>query len=86
MATNGAKNDHHTIESYASAEVKPVVTRHSVVHDYNLHPFQAQVISQALSHCVVSLDFGNKHDNLNGALVIFMRPRPRRSSSSQGSQ
>jgi hypothetical protein len=76
MAANGAKHDHHTIESYASAEVEPVVTRHNVVRDYNLHPFQAPVISQALSRCVGSLDFGNKRDNLIGALVIFMLSYP----------
>jgi hypothetical protein len=53
-----------------------VVTRHNTVRDYNLHPFVAPVISQALARCVGSLDFGNRRDNLSGALVIFMQSFP----------
>jgi hypothetical protein len=59
MAENGSKHDHHTVERYASTPIEMVVTRNNTVRDYNLHPFVAPVISQALSRCVGALDFGN---------------------------
>jgi hypothetical protein len=76
MAENGSKHNHHTIERYASTPVELVVMRNNTVRDYNLHPVVAPVISQALSRCVGSLDFGNRRDNLSGALVINMQSFP----------
>jgi hypothetical protein len=76
MAESGAKHDHNTIQRYTSVEVEVVVTRQGSVRDYNLHPFHAPFVSQALSRCVGSLHFGNRRDDLTGALVIFMQSFP----------